>query len=40
MMLTEAALGALVVGALVLVIAAPVILILLFARDWKRGELW
>lgn len=30
----------LVVSALVLTIATPIILIVLFIRDWKRGSQW
>ena len=40
MMMSQSLLGLLIYAALVGTIVAPLILVALFYRDWKRRELW
>jgi len=40
MIISPLAFSFLVVGALVLVVAAPIILLALLARDWNSRNLW
>ncbi len=40
MMISATALSLLVGAALTVTVLAPFILLILFIRDWKKGEIW